>query len=191
MKHLLSPLCTTVTGLLALAGAPAEAQDNCSAPTSATLKEWDVSHRQAAVRVGTATIRRSEPALQKGVPSLDERRHPWRPVTVQTMRSRNSEPCSMYKNKTFYSLDARVDYDADGHVDVVEMVENGRQAGIRVTWGGRTRRPATIIYKGTSPWSGEEIFAAGRSRVMLERPELGIAVFFRQGGLDRAQWVGD
>ena len=84
-----------------------------------------------------------------------------------------------------------VDYDGDGHSDLVEMVENREQGAIRVTYGGDASRSTSIIFKMSRHWGEEEIYAAGRRRVLIQKPELGYTLLLFRGGQPRAVYIGD
>ncbi|HEX8401973.1 MAG TPA: hypothetical protein VF628_09745 [Allosphingosinicella sp.] len=120
---------------------------------------------------------------------LDLRRDPWVPVTqVETHRANKG---SMFE-KPFYCLEARVDYDRDGHLDTAELVNNRRQAAVLVTFGGPRRRVPLVIYKVDERFqNGEEVRADGRHRVELNRPEIGTVTLLMQGGRPRAKFDGD
>lgn len=161
-------------------------------PPAETIEGWDRDHRRQAAILGRASFRSTEPALRSGLEMLDERSDPWRPLTSTAMIERASaEQYSTYANKRSFNVSASVDYDGDGRSDLVEMVENSTQGGIRVTFGGDRARRAMIVFKMNRRWGQEEIYAAGRRRILIQKPELGYTLLLLRNGEHRAVYIGD
>lgn len=162
------------------------------APSAEVIARWDEEHLRQAAILGDEPFRSTEPALRSGLKLINERLDPWQPVSSDMMvRRAQQEPYSIYANKRAFRVSAMVDYDGDGHSDLVEMVENREQGAIRVTYGGDASRSTSIIFKMSRHWGEEEIYAAGRRRVLIQKPELGYTLLLFRGGQPRAVYIGD
>lgn len=89
---------------------------------------------------------------------------------------------------------ARVDYDRDGAVDLVRMVDGRNSSALVVEFAGRPqRRPMTIAsFKGR--WTGSCYIAASttdRSAVAFTCPESSAAIFKMRNGKPAVRWIGD
>lgn len=126
------------------------------------------SARATAQKLGSARInpRKLSPIYQ-GRLQIDARHDPWIPMTNKAMNRTNTD---QYTRKARYSLQVQVDFNGDGHADTAYIANNSRQAAVIVNLGGQARR-SIIAYKQDGTFiAGEEIFAAGRNRILVNVP---------------------
>src|SRR3546814_18495763 len=92
--------------------------------------------QQTAARLGNGRLNPAEarPPYQ-GKVNVDPSKNAWRPVTSEAMRQATSKDAFLTKPR--FSVSANVDFDGDGHIDTVQMVNNSRQDAVVVTFGGQ------------------------------------------------------
>lgn len=109
---------------------------------------------------------------------LDPRRDRWEIITQESMLNRTPNP-NYIPDK--FSLSARIDYNRDGVIDLVQMYENSRQAAVIVEDGasGRSR----VIYSQDGHFTeAEQIFPSGEHMVMLNIPDSGYILMLQHDG---------
>lgn len=146
-----------------------------------------------AARLGRARIKPEdlEPLNESGL-SLDTSHQPSVLVTQQQMRDLQRGSDNPWTQKATYSIRVNVDFDADGHPDVAQMVTNSRQSAVIISFGGPRPRPPMVAYRGDFVFGpGEEIVAAGRNRVMLNISELGFVLMLLHEGEPRIYRTGE
>ena len=89
-----------------------------------------------------------------------------------------------------YHTAATADLDRDGRPDRVELVTNGAQNAVRITYGARGKQ-ARMVERTSGPVSGASLFPAGRHAVMFNYPEVGVAYLFERRGRLLMQNHGD
>lgn len=119
--------------------------------------------------------------------SLPRMRSTWRPVTDEEMRHRSG----YYAPPGYrFRRSARTDFDRDGRLDRIEMVESGRQRALRITYAAAGKAPR-IVSRGTGTWIDQGLFPVGRHAVMVNHPESSVVILFERASVMRAVFLGD
>lgn len=112
----------------------------------------------------------------------------WRPVTDGQMR----EACGGCAPRGYsFHRSAQVDIDHDARADLVEMVTNGREYALRVTYGASRRSARLIMRSAERAWSDQGIFAAGTHAVLVNQPEVNAFVVRQRAGRIFVSFIGD
>jgi hypothetical protein len=155
------------------------------------MEQWlqqpyiDAQAQQSANAKGNLLTGPSELMVERVAP-LNPKTHPWRPVSDAFIRSASGYWAP--KDYRFHkSVDA--DMDRDGRPDLVELVENGKQGAIRITYGARGKA-SRIVACEEQLWSGAGLFSAGNA-VMINYPESRLYFLFQRGDEMRARFIGD
>jgi hypothetical protein len=158
-----------ITAILAFVATAASMQADEAANARALIAEHDRQVRESAARLGRVKINKLH--LQPpyaGETDIDPDQDPWVPVTQAAMKASNVDP---YTQKEAYSLTANSDFDGDGVADLAHMANNSRHGAVIVTFGGKPNHPPLVAFKSDERFlAGEEIFAAGKSRILLNIP---------------------
>ena len=89
-----------------------------------------------------------------------------------------------------YATSAVVDFDRDGMQDVATMVDDGRNGGVLVRFGGGTR--TSLVFRSDRRFgNGDGLFAAGASRLLINIPEARQHVLFQERGIPKVRTIGD
>lgn len=89
---------------------------------------------------------------------------------------------------------ARVDYDGDGTLDSVRMVDGQRTSALIVEFGSRPARKALTIASFKERWVGScyiEPHRTDRTAVSFLCPETSAAIFKMRNGQPAVRWIGD
>ena len=95
-------------------------------------------------------------------------------------------------NKCIFA--ARVDYDQDGKVDWVRMVDGPGVGALVVEFAGKPKRRPMTIASFKDPWAGScyiEPSRTDRTAVAFTCPESSAAVFKMRNGKPAVRWTGD
>jgi hypothetical protein len=89
-----------------------------------------------------------------------------------------------------YATSAVVDFDRDGMQDVATMVDDGRNGGVLVRFGGGSR--ASLVFLSNRRFgNGDGLFAAGANRLLVNIPESRQHVLFQERGIPKVRTIGD
>lgn len=89
---------------------------------------------------------------------------------------------------------ARVDYDGNGAVDIVRMVDGHKVSALVVEFGGKPKRRSLTIASFKGRWTGScyiEPERADRTAVAFICPEASAATFKMRDGKPAVHWTGD
>lgn len=95
-------------------------------------------------------------------------------------------------NKCTFS--AAVDYDRDGRIDKVRMMEGGEVSALVVEFGGPKKREPLAIGSFKGAWNGScyiERSAEYKGAVAFTCPEASAAVFAMRNGRPSVRWLAD
>jgi len=114
--------------------------------------------------------------------NVDARKDPWRPVTP-------AEMVAATKERRAFKTTAFVDYNGDGVTDKAYIVRNSRQGAVLVDLGGG--KGTVLAYKANQPLIyGQQVYPAGKRRIMLEFPESHVAVLSQETGKQTVTYLG-
>lgn len=155
-------------------------------PSDIHQSVMDVEAIKTAARIrGDVTRGPSEPlATEDPAVSLSTS---WRPITDEEMRASTG----YYAPPGYrFHRSARTDLDRDGKDDLIEMVTNGREGGLRITYAANGKH-RIIIPNENANWSNQAIVAAGPHAFMIQQPEANFFIVFQRGPSFRVRFFGD
>ncbi len=163
---------------LALAGATS------AAAASISQARFDAD----AIRIATRyTPPASKGEVLRDEPAAASKRQAW----IETPAAAIAEVHAYPAPKGYrYHTSARADLDRDGRPDLVQLVDNGREGAIRITYGD-PRKAARLVQRGGRYLSGQGIYAAGRNAVLVQFPESSMVFVFERGGRVFGDFGGD
>lgn len=111
----------------------------------------------------------------------------WQSVTQEEIGS-GVQPM---ERKPVHRIEVSVDYDGDGRMDVARLANGPTEGVVLVTFGDR-RRPPKVAYRERRLFrAGEEIYPAGRHRLLFSRPEVHMTLLLMQRGRPTALRMGE
>lgn len=176
-------------GILTLALIVAQIASDAPEPAEPLAKQstYDAdATKMASGMTGSFRSEKGEPLFSRA-PVLDERRHPWHPVTDAEMRSATGYWAPVgYR----FHREIRVDLDRDGVADTVQMVQNDRQRALMVVYGDKTKA-ARVFFRSRGAWSDQALMAAGKDGLMVNFPETSVVFIFQRKDAFMERVLGD
>ncbi|MFZ3482083.1 hypothetical protein [Sphingomonas sp. 3-13AW] len=138
---------------------------------------------QVASDLGSKPLSKRTEPVGRGAANIDARKDPWKVVTPADM-------VAATKVKRQYNTVAYLDYNADGLIDKAYIARNSRQGAVIVDLGGG--KGTVVAYKVDEPLIyGQQIFPAGKRRIMLDFPESHVAILTQETGKPTVSYYGD
>jgi len=89
---------------------------------------------------------------------------------------------------------AQVDYDGDGRMDTIRMVDSRRVSALVVEFARASRKRPLTIASFRGPWTGGCYIEANqddRTAVTFICPEASMAIYKMRNGAPAVRWIGD